>query len=258
MSLFDFNNRVVVIAGASSGLGADAARAFAEHGASVAILARRKDRLDQLAEEINAKDGGRVFAVQADVSDEESVKKAVDTIVEHYGKIDILFNNAGVAVGGSVETLSDDDWDKAINVNLKGIIHMSKYVLPVMKNNKYGRIINTASINAILADKPEALWRHSYNTTKAGVIGLTKGMAASYTQYGITVNAVCPGLFESEMTKDTLFKAQDFLNMYNALTPAGRPAARGELNGPLLFFASEGASYVSGQYLLVDGGFSIV
>lgn len=83
-------------------------------------------------------------------------------------------------------------------------------------------------------------------------------MAASYTQYGITVNAVCPGLFESEMTKDTLFKAQDFLNMYNALTPAGRPAARGELNGPLLFFASEGASYVSGQYLLVDGGFSIV
>ena len=258
MSLFDFKDRVAVIAGASSGLGADAARAFAEHGASVAILARRKDRLDELAEEINAKEAGKAFSVQCDVSDEESVKKAVDTIVEHYGKIDILFNNAGIAVGGSVETLSDDDWDKAINVNLKGIIHMSKYVIPVMKNYKYGRIINTASINAILADKPEALWRHSYNTTKAGVIGLTKGMAASYTQYGITVNAVCPGLFESEMTKDTLFKAQDFLNMYNALTPAGRPAARGELNGPLLFFASEGASYVSGQYLLVDGGFSIV
>lgn len=258
MNLFDFKNRVVVIAGASSGLGADAARAFAEHGADVVIMARRKEKLDTLAEEINAKGLGKAFAVQCDVSDEESVKNAVNIIKKCYGKIDILFNNAGIAMLGTVETLSDEDWDRAINVNLKGIIYMSKYVIPIMKEKNYGRIINTASVNSFLADKPMALWRHSYNMTKAGVIGLTRAMAASYTQFGITTNAVCPGLFESEMTADTLFKAEEFMKMYNGLCSASRPGSRGELNAPILFFASEGAGYVSGQYLLVDGGFSIV
>lgn len=258
MNLFDFKNRVVIIAGASSGLGADSARAFAEHGADVVIMARRKEKLDTLAEEINAKGVGEAFAVQCDVSNEESVKNAVNMVKERYGKIDVLFNNAGVAMLGTVETLSDEDWDKAINVNLKGIIYMSKHVVPIMKEKNYGRIINTASVNAFLADKPMSLWRHSYNMTKAGVIGLTKGMAASYTQFGITTNAVCPGLFESEMTADTLFKAEQFMQMYNGLCPASRPGARGELNSAILFFASEGSGYVSGQHLLVDGGFSIV
>ncbi|KNF09080.1 3-oxoacyl-[acyl-carrier-protein] reductase FabG [Gottschalkia purinilytica] len=258
MNLFDFKDRVTVITGASSGLGADAARAFAEHGADVVIMARRKEKLDTLAEEINAKGKGKAFAVQCDVSNEESVKNAVDSVKERYGKIDILLNNAGIATGGTIETLSDEEWDKAINVNLKGIIYMSKYVVPIMKEKNYGRIINIASINALFADKPMALWRHPYNMTKAGVIGLTRGMAASYTQFGITTNAICPGLFESEMTANTLFKTEEFMKMYNGLCPASRPGSRGELNAPILFFASEGAGYVSGQYLLVDGGFSIV
>lgn len=258
MNLFDFKGRVAVIAGASSGLGADAARAFAAHNADVVVLARRKEKLDALAEEINAKGEGKALALECDVSSEESVKKAINTIKDKYGKIDILLNNAGVAMLGTVESMDEEEWDKAIDVNLKGIINMSKYVVPIMKEKNYGRIINTASVNAFLADKSDSLWRHSYNMTKAGVIGLTRGMAGSYTQFGITTNALCPGLFESEMTQNTLFKADAFMKMYNGLCPASRPGAKGELNASVLFFASEGAGYVSGQYLLVDGGFSIV
>lgn len=258
MNLFDFTGKVVVIAGASSGIGADAARAFAEHGADVVIMARRKERLEDLANEINAKYPGKVFPVSCDVSSDESAKQAVETIKNKYGKIDVLFNNAGVAVSGDVVSNTGEDWDKAFDVNVKGIANVSKYVVPIMKENKYGRIVNTASVNAVLADKSPLMWRHTYNATKAAVVGLTKGMAASYGQYGITTNAIGPGLFESEMTKDTLFKSEEFMNMYTALCPASRPGARGELNAAILFFASPGAGYVSGQYLIIDGGFSIV
>lgn len=256
MSLFDLSGKVAVVTGASSGLGADAAMAYAEAGADVALLARRKEKLDEMVKKI-ADAGHHAIAVQCDVSDEESVKTAVDTVLSQYKKIDILLNDAGVAQGGSVESLTTQQWDKSMNINVKGIFLMSKYVVPQMKERKYGRIVNIASVNAVLADKADALVRHVYNASKAAVVGLTKGMAASYAQYGITVNALGPGLFLSEMTQDTLFKHQEFLNTYNALCPASRPGGKGELNGPVLFFSSDACSYTTGQFILVDGGFSL-
>lgn len=256
MSLFDLSGKVAVVTGASSGLGADAARAYAAQGASVALLARRMEKLDSVVAEIS-KAGGKALSVQCDVSKEDEVQRAVKEVLAHFGKIDILLNNAGIAQPGSVETLSTDLWDKSMDINVKGIFLMCKYTLPSMKERKYGRIVNIASVNAILADKADALVRHAYNTSKAAVLGLTKGMAASYAQYGITVNALGPGLFESEMTQDTLFKHQQFMQMYNGLCPASRPGARGELNGPILFFSSDAASYTTGQFIVVDGGFSI-
>lgn len=255
-NLFDLAGKVAVVTGASSGLGADAARAYAAQGADVALLARRKEKLDEVVKEITAT-GRKAIAVQCDVSKEDSVKAAVEEVLNHFGKIDILLNNAGIAQGGSVETLTTEQWDNSMDINVKGIYLMCKYVIPQMKEHKYGRIVNIASVNAILADKPDALVRHVYNTSKAAVLGLTKGMAASYAQYNITVNALGPGLFESEMTADTLFKHQAFLNMYNSLCPASRPGAKGELNGPVLFFSSDAASYTTGQFIVVDGGFSI-
>lgn len=255
MSLFDLTGKVAVITGASSGLGADAARGYAAEGADVALLARRKEKLAEVAKEIEAT-GRKAIAVQCDVSDEESVKAAVQEVLSHYGKIDILLNNAGIAYGGSVEDISTELWDKAMDINVKGIYLMSKYIVPGMKERKYGKIVNVASVNAIVGDKPAALVRHVYNASKGGVVGLTIGMAASLMQYGITVNAVGPGLFESEMTADTLFKAQDFMNMYNALCPASRPGRRGELNGAILFLSSDASSYVGGQTIFVDGGFT--
>lgn len=256
MGLFELTGKVAVVTGASSGLGADAARAYAVQGAGVALLARRKEKLEGVVQEITAA-GGKAISVQCDVSDEEQVKAAVEEVLGHFGKIDILLNNAGVAQPGSVETLSPEEWDRSMDINVKGIFLMCKYVLPGMKERKYGRIVNIASVNAVLADKAEVLVRHVYNASKAAVVGLTKGLAASYASYGITVNALGPGLFESEMTQDTLFKHQAFLQMYDSLCPASRPGARGELNGPILFFSSDATSYTTGQFILVDGGFSI-
>lgn len=256
-NLFDLSGKTAVVVGASSGLGADAARGFAEAGADVAILARRVEKLEKVAEEIR-NIGVKALPVSCDVTDEESVKTAIRKVMDEFGKIDILHNNAGVAVRGGVDDLSLEDWNKAVSTNLSGMYLVSKYVVPHMKERKYGKIINTASVNAIIGDKEDVFIRHSYNATKAGVIGLTKGMAASYGKYNITVNAVGPGLFESEMTGGTLFKSEEFLKGYSKGNPMGRPAKRGELNGPLIFFASDASSYVTGQVIFVDGGATIV
>lgn len=257
MNLFDLTGKIAVITGASSGLGADAAVAFAEAGAAVAVMARRAEKLAGVKEKIE-KNGGRCLAVTCDVTDEESVKSAVAAVLKEYGKIDILINNAGIAVRGGVDSMSAEDWDKSMNTNVKSIYLMSKYIVPGMKERKYGKIVNIASVNAVIADKLDVFIRHSYNASKAAVLGLTKGMAASYAQYGITVNAVGPGLFESEMTSDTLFESQDFLKSYNFQCPASRPAKRNELNGTLLFLSSDASSYVQAQLILVDGGITIV
>lgn len=199
-SMFDLSGKVAVVSGASSGLGADAARAYAENGADVALLARRLERLEALSEEIRAA-GRRALAVRCDVTSEESCRNAVEKVVEAYGRIDILLNNAGVAVRGGVDTLSEADWDRSFDTNVKGMFHVSKYVVPLMRERGYGKIVNIASVNAVIADKQDVFIRHAYNASKAAVLGLTKGMACSYARYGITVNAVGPGLFASEMTE---------------------------------------------------------
>lgn len=257
MNLFDLSGRVAVVTGASSGLGADAARAYAEYGADVALLARRKERLEALAAEIE-KTGRRALAVACDVSDEASVRAAVEEVIARFGKVDILLNDAGVAVPGTVEEIAAEEWDRAMAVNVRGMYLMCKYVVPHMRERRYGRIVNIASVNAVIGDKNPQLARHVYNASKAAVRGLTTGMAASYGMDNITVNSIGPGLFESEMTENTLFKHEDFMKMYNMLSPAGRPGRRGELNGTIVYFSSEAASYVTGQHIIVDGGTSIV
>ena len=138
------------------------------------------------------------------------------------------------------------------------MFHVSKYVVPLMRERGYGKIVNIASVNAVIADKQDVFIRHAYNASKAAVLGLTKGMACSYARYGITVNAVGPGLFASEMTESTLFRSEEFLTAYNALNPAGRPGDKNELNGTILYLSSDASSYVQGQLILVDGGMALV
>ena len=257
-NMFDLTGKVAVITGASSGLGADAALAYAEAGADVALLARRKDKLEAVRDEIIKKTGKRAIAVPCDVTVEDSVKNAMHTVLNSYGKIDILLNNAGIAVRGGVEDISEEDWDRSFNTNVKGIMFASKYVIAHMKERGYGKIVNIASVNAVVADKSDIFIRHSYNSSKAAVLGLTKGMAASYAQFGVTVNAIGPALFESEMTAETLFKSEEFLAYYAHMNPSCRPGNKGELNGTIIYLSSDASSYVQGQYIVVDGGGSIV
>ncbi len=256
-NLFDLTGKVAVVTGASSGLGADAALAYAKAGADVVLLARRVEKLNEVKAEIE-KIGRKVIAMSCDVTKEESVKEAMEAAFNTFGHIDILLNNAGIAVGGGVHTMSEEDWDKSFNTNVKGIFFASKYVVPHMKEQGYGKIVNIASVNAVIADKSDVFIRHSYNASKSAVVGLTTGMACSYAQYGITVNAIGPALFETEMTEGTLFKSEQFLQGYNASNPAGRPGKRGELNGTVLYLSSDASSYVQGQFILVDGGGTLV
>lgn len=134
---------------------------------------------------------------------------------------------------------------------------MSKYIIPQMKERKYGKVVNIASVNAVIADKEDMFIRHSYNASKSAVLGLTKGMACSYAKYGITVNAIGPALFETEMTGGTLFKSEKFLQGYSMMNqPDDR--GKGELNGTVLYLSSDASSYVQGQFIVVDGGGAIV
>jgi gluconate 5-dehydrogenase len=256
-NLFDLTGKVAIVTGASSGLGADAAVAYAEYGADVALLARRVDKLQVTAEKVQAF-GRKALVVQCDVGSEDSVKTAIESVVAELGKIHILLNNAGIALIGTVEQIALEDWNQILNTNLTGIYLVSKYVIPHMRAAGWGRVVNTASVNAIIADKLPDLARHAYNTTKAGVRGLTMAMAASYGVDNITVNSIGPGLFESEMTADSLFKHEPFLRAYNYQTPLGRPGARGELNGTIIYLSSDASSYVTGQHIVIDGGVSIV
>lgn len=255
--LFNLKGKVAVVTGASSGLGRSAALAYAEYGADVAVLGIDINKLDDVKEEIEKK-GRKAIAIKCDVTNEEEVKSAVNQIIKEFTHIDILLNNAGVAVPGGVETLKEEDWDKSFNVNVKGMYLMSKYIIPGMKERKYGKIVNIASVNAIIADKNDVFIRHSYNASKAAVLGLTTGMACSYAKYGITVNAIGPALFKTGMTENTLFKSEEFLNGYNMLNPSSRPGKEGELNGTVLYLSSDASSYTQGQFIVVDGGGTLV
>lgn len=254
-NLFDLTGKVAIVSGASSGIGVQFAKVLASQGANLVILARRYEKLVEVAKDIESEYEVKVLPIKCDVTVEKEVIAAVDKTIEVFGKIDILMNNAGVVDAVPVHILEEEDWDKVINADVKSVFLMSKHVLKHMLNAKYGRIINTASM--LGAGGSANIPTHSYNAAKAAVINLTRGMAASYAKHGITVNAIGPSLFYSEMTANTLFK-EPILSYYNNTCPMGRPGNPGELDGAVLYFASDASSYTTGQTLFVDGGWTAV
>lgn len=244
---FDLTGKIALVVGASSGLGTQFARALADQGATVAIAARRADRLEKLRDEIVA-NGGKAIAVAADVSDESSIVECVKTVKEAFGRIDILVNNAGVQTVGDFLTFKTEDWDRDFSINLRGMFLMCREVGKLMKEQNYGKIINTASI----AGYGGGAGVIAYHSSKAGVINFTRSLAADLAPYNVTVNAIGPGVFDSELTHDIL-DSEMVKNSLNAV-PLKRHGYEGELDGALIYFASDASSYCTGQTLYVDGG----
>jgi len=249
MKMFDLTGKVAVVTGASSGLGVQFAEALAEAGADVAVLARREDRLEAVRDTI-LKMGRRSKAYRCDVSKEQDVVDAIAQVEADFGKIDILVNNAGIVIGGATDGYSAQDWDKVFSVDCRGVFLTSREALKGMLRRGYGKIVNVASVAGLLGMAGGA----SYNASKASVINLTRALAVEYAAKGVTVNAIAPGVFDSEMTQG--FFNTEVTDAFAGRTPMARIGRRGELNGALIFLASDASSYVTGQTIAVDGGWT--
>ncbi|MDY0236473.1 MAG: glucose 1-dehydrogenase [Gudongella sp.] len=252
--MFDLTGKVAMITGSSSGIGVQFANVLADFGADVILVARRKEKLDKVAEGIRAK-GRKVLTISCDVTDAAQVKNAVEESVKEFGKIDILCNNAGIGAVTPAEDFDYEEWKKVIDVNLNAVFNVAQQVGKVMIKNKYGKIINTASMYGL---KANTLFPTTpYHASKAGVVNLTRALAAEWAKYNITVNAIGPGFFESEMTSDSI-NDEGFLSHVKATTPMQRTGIVGELNGAIIYFASDASSYTTGQTLAIDGGTTAV
>ncbi len=247
----DLTGRVAIVTGASSGLGYAYSKALAENGAKVAAFARRLDRLEQLKQEIEAA-GGVCLPVQCDVTKEDDVVNGVQKVIDTFGKIDILVNNAGAIEVCPTVDLPLEKWKKVVDISLTGYFLMAREVGKNMIANKYGKIINTASMYGEIASHHNPIL--VYNATKGAVPNFTRGLAQEWAEYNITVNAIGPGMFPSEMMviEDA---TRDFLK---ARAPIGRPGRVEELCGQLLLFASDASSYTTGQTIYIDGGITSV
>jgi NAD(P)-dependent dehydrogenase (short-subunit alcohol dehydrogenase family) len=253
-NMFDLTGNVAVITGASSGLGVQMAKGLAAQGADLAIMARRKERLEKVAEEIRAL-GVKCLVVPCDVTDTEAIKKSAEAIEKEYGKVDILINNAGSGhVGPAIET-SDEDWNFNVDLDLNSVFKMSREFAKIMMKKNYGRIINISSMYGLVGNM--AIPSAAYHAAKGGVVNLTRALAAEWAQHGITVNCICPGYFETELTTDTL-NTESFSQYMKATVPLGRYGNEGELDSTAIYLASPASSYVTGVIIPVDGGYTCV
>jgi NAD(P)-dependent dehydrogenase (short-subunit alcohol dehydrogenase family) len=254
MELFDLKGKIAVITGASSGLGVQFAKALARQGVNVAIFARRMEKLAKVKTEIE-KLGVKCLSVKCDVTNNNEIKSAVAKVVDTYGRIDILVNNAGLGLLAPAESQSDEIWRRMIDTNLNAVYFVAREVGKIMIKQNYGKIINVGSIHSSVAMPGIPLT--AYCTTKGGVRMLTKALAVEWAKYNITVNAIGPAYFASEMTKDVI-ETDDFAQVIKAACPMGRPGKEGELDGAIVYFASDASSYTTGQLLSIDGGWTAI
>ena len=248
---FSLKNKVALITGASRGIGQAAAIGMAQAGADLAIASRKLPDLEKAAAEIQ-KTGRKCIPIATHAGKIEEINSLVKRVVEEFGRIDILVNNAATnPTMASALDIDDRAWDAIMNLNLKGLFFLSQAVARVMKEKGGGKIINVASIAGITPDILPV-----YSISKAGVIMATKVMAQQWAQYNIRVNTVAPGLTKTRFS-EALWKNDDILKIAMSRTPMARPAEPEEMVGAIIFLASDASSYVTGQVIAVDGGVTI-
>ena len=247
-STFRLDGKVAVVTGASSGLGARFAKVLSGAGARVVLSARRLDRLRELASTLPG-----ALAVQCDVRDQNSIENLASTALREYGRIDVLVNNAGISHSAPAEEESLESFRETIEVNLVAAFALSQLVGRQMLEQKSGSIVNIASILGLVGAGRIPL--ASYVASKGGIVLLTRELALQWARRGVRVNAIAPGWFPSEMT-DGMLASESGRQWIARETPIGRPGEEHELDGALLFLATEASSYVTGQVLAVDGGWT--
>ncbi len=250
MELFSLEDRVAIVTGASSGLGTRMARALHDAGAHVVVAARRLDRLNELADELP-----NAMPVACDVANDEDLDQLVDATMTRYGRIDVLVNNAGIGEPIAATDEAIDDFRQTIAVNLTGTFALCQKAGVHMLAAGKGSIINVASVLGLVGAGMFA--SASYASSKGGVVQLTRDLAAQWARGGVRVNALAPGWFETEMTAE-MFADEKAMTLVRRKTPMARPGMEGELDGALIYFASDASSFVTGQVLAVDGGWTAI
>jgi 3-oxoacyl-[acyl-carrier protein] reductase len=246
--MFNLKGCVALVTGASSGLGTQFARALADNGASVVLVARRADRLKALKDEIEAK-GGKAIAAEADVTDRAAMTRAFDAAEKAFGTVTILVNNAGIAHGGRAVEMSPEEWRKVLSTNLDSVFFWAQEASRrILAAKKQGAIVNIASVLGLAVSKGAV----AYAAAKAGVVQVTKALAVELAFKGVRVNAIAPGWFVTEMNDDYLSgEAGDAIKRE---IPMGRFGNPGDLDGALLLLVSDAGSYITGATVVVDGG----
>ncbi len=252
---FDLTERVALITGCSSGLGVQMAKALASQGCNIVAVARRKNLIDEVAKEIAEKYKVKAIGVTCDITSTENVENAVDIVMQKFGRIDILVNNAGTGSGATAaENVEDSQFEGEVAIDLTGSFKMARAVAKkAMIPAAYGRIINIASMYGLVGNNIAPAV--AYHAAKGGVVNLTRALASEWGNKGITVNAICPGYFETPLTKETL--DSEFFQQYaRTMIPMQRYGKEGELDSAAIFLSSPASTYVNGVILPVDGGYT--
>jgi len=253
--LFVLLGKKAVVTGGGGGIGSAIAFGFAEFGVDIALLDMNVESVEAVRNEVARKFPVKVLAVPVDVGNLEGVEAAVNRIVYDFSRVDILVNCHGVGQWASAEEMREDDWDKMVDVNLKGVFIMCQAVGRHMIKRNYGKIINVASMSGRIVNKPQP--QAHYNASKAGVIMLTKSLAAEWAKYGINVNSISPGYTLTPLVENLLKSKPEYADYWKPLVPLGRFAQPRDIVSSAIFLASEAASYITGHDLVVDGGYTV-
>ena len=251
---FDLKDQVAIVTGCSTGLGVQMAKALANQGANIVVVARRTNLIEAVAAEIAAEFGVKTLPVVCDITDTAAVEAMTDAALAEFGRIDILINNAGTGAVAPAEDITDEQFSHEMEIDLFGSFKVARSVAKkAMIPAKYGRIINIASMYGLVGNKIAG--SSPYHAAKGGVVNLTRALAAEWGKYNITVNSICPGYFYTPLTRETL-DSDFFQQNARTMIPEERYGNEGELDSAAIFLASPSSSYVTGVQLPVDGGYT--